>query len=321
VAIVLASLATAIAIAGSLLMQFNPQVFAGLDNYSFLDWQRSFGHKAPLLSSWFYLTGVMVLLLAANTLCCFIDWLLRFRSRWRKTGEYLIHLGFVLVVIAYFWGSFAGDRAHLSLRTGEVQPLPTQPGYFLRLDSIAPVIGTSGRPIDLLHNISVLHGDSIISSTTLHANTPLFINDATIVASGSDQQIIGFNVILPDLGYAADLTPGAIIRLNETTDLRVNAIHSDANNAYVNLTLFIAGETVWQGWYSSQQPVAAPLRQAGFNPIIRRPLLLATSELTINHDPGLRIASIGSILLTLGVVVALFSFYAKRRRGDRPEIR
>jgi cytochrome c biogenesis protein len=52
----------------------------------------------------------------------------------------------------------------------------------------------------------------------------------------------------------------------------------------------------------------------------REPLLRAISVLTINRDPGAELAKIGGILMGLGVVLALISFYAKRRRGDRPEL-
>jgi len=320
VAIVLASLVTAIAIAGSLLMHFNPQIFAGLDTYGFGDWHRNFGRRAPLLASWFYLTGALILLLAVNTACCFIDWLLHIRSRWRKIGEYLIHLGFALVVFAYFWGSFAGSRAQLSLRPGQLQPVAFQPGYFLRLESIEPVIGVSGRPVDLLHNLSVFHGDTLTQTTTLHANTPLFLGTVTIVASGSGQQVVGYNAILPDLGHAADLIPGALIPLAGATRLQINDIRNDGNNPHFNLTLVDADIILWEGWYTLQQALPDPLRKAGFHPIIRQSLMMYTSELTINNDPGRKLALLGGICLTIGVLIALFSFYAKRRRGDRPDI-
>ncbi len=321
-AISLASLATLLAMAGSLLMHFNPQVFAGLDALSLADWHQRFGTQAPLLASWFYLTGILLTLLGLNTLCCFIDWLLHLRGRWRKCGEYLIHLAFVLLIIAYFWGSFGGDRrAGIALQPDELLPLPFHPGHFLRLDAIEPVIGASGRPVDIRHHITVLRGDTVVQSTTLQANTPLMLGDTIIVASGSGQQTYGYRVILPDLGGSASLVAGGVLPLLDGKELHIDSIDFKAPLApLLQLNLLENGRSLWSGWYSMRQRLPDVLAAAGFRHTVRAPLQRPYSELTINHDPGWRLAFFACALLSLGAVIALFSFYAKRRRGDRPDV-
>ncbi len=321
-AIVLASLATLLIMAGSILIHFNPRVFSELDMLNLAEWFRDYGADALLLSSWFYLSGLLVVLLALNTICCFIDWAQHLRHRWRKTGEYLIHLGFSLIVIAYFWGSFAGDRlTGLVLLPGELQPLPFNPGLFLRLDNVEPVIGSKGYPVDIRYRMTLLHGDSIIAEKTLEANTPLQIGNTFVIASGSGQQTYGIEVLLPDLGGSANLVAGTVLPMRNGGMLTVNDLEFEGTMApLLHLTLHNGADVVWEGWYSMRQRLPNVLTQAGFRHVVRRPLQRPYCRLTINNDPGWHLALFGGIVLGVGALLALFSFYSKRRRGDRPEI-
>jgi cytochrome c biogenesis protein len=100
-AIVLASAATLIIMGGSLLIPFNRRIFGRMDQLALGDWLATTGAAHPALSWWVFAAGALLLLLGLNTLCCFVDWARNLRTRWRKSGEYLIHLGFVLVLAAY----------------------------------------------------------------------------------------------------------------------------------------------------------------------------------------------------------------------------
>ena len=71
-------------------MHFNPDIFGNLDSMNLRDWTTHRGGINPLMSGWFYLTGLLIALLAFNTICCFIDWLIRIKARWRKTGDFSI---------------------------------------------------------------------------------------------------------------------------------------------------------------------------------------------------------------------------------------
>ena len=109
-AIYLASAATLLLMAGSLLVPFNQQVFGNMDQVPFGEWLSKTALPHLSLTWWFWLASLIMILFGLNTLCCFIDWLLHIRSRWRKCGEYMLHLGIVLVLFAYLWGSGAGWR-------------------------------------------------------------------------------------------------------------------------------------------------------------------------------------------------------------------
>ena len=334
-AIVLSSLATAIAIAGSLIMHFNPAAFGNLDGSSFSDWHAAYGSKTPLLTAWFYFTGLLLVLLSLNTLCCFIDWLQRFRSRWRKSGEYLIHLGFVLIIIAYFWGSFAGSRSEGNIfQIGQTKPITALKGHYLRLDAFEPVLNAQGRPLDMKNHVSLLKGDQVLLSEVVRTNTPMIYNGVTIVPASFGQETIGYNVILPAFRSTVAIRAGYSIDLLAGTRLDIFTFYSDAMqagnrviqrsqqaiNPAIRARLSREGETVWNGWYFLRQPLPEPLREAGFAFVVREPITRPYSMLTINSDPGLTVALIGSISMTVGVIFAMFSFYYKRQRGDRPDI-
>lgn len=244
-AIVLASAATALIMGGSVLMPFNPAVFAGLDAQILSRWLATALPAAPGLTWWLPAAGALLALLWLNTLCCFLDWLWHLRARWRKGGEYLLHLGFVLFLSAYLWGSLAGFRSEgAQVFVGQTAPTP-RPGLFIRVDRVRPLLNAQGRPLDMLTGLTLLQGDRVVAQTEARANHPLLWR--------------GLVVLPTSLG---------------------------------------------EGW---MQGPGGPRR---------RPY----SVLTINYDPGARLAAVGGLAMGLGVVLALGSFYRKRARGERPVI-
>ncbi len=185
--------------------------------------------------------GVVIVLLGVNTLCCFVDWLFHIRTRWRKAGEYFIHLGFVLILCAFLWGSQTGFRSEKNaVLMG--QPLTIKPlNVTVVLEGIKPVIGPQGRPMDTLTSLALYRDGRLLKQVQTRANHPLIWNGLLVIPSSY-------------------------------------------------------GRTMWKG-----QPTAYSL-------------------LTINYDPGAGLAFVGSLLMAAGVLLALFSFYRKRSRDDRPDI-
>jgi cytochrome c biogenesis protein len=189
--IVLASMATLLAIGGSVLMPFNPQIFGGMDSMSLNRWMSKVATQAPCMTWWIPASGVLVVLLALNALCCFIDWLIHFRSRWRKCGEYLIHLGFVLIVAAFLWGSQMGFRSENNgLLIGQSIPLP-QLGLVLKLDAFEPVFNRDGRPIDMLNTLALYDGDRLLKRVQARTNHPLTWNGLVVIPASYGQTLRG----------------------------------------------------------------------------------------------------------------------------------
>lgn len=333
-AIWLASVATVLTMAGSIVMIKFPKTFGTIDQMILADWFTRFGRPNAGLSWWLYVVAASVLLLGINTLCCFVDWLLRFRARWRKSGEYLIHLGFVLCLIAFVWGSFAGSRSEgNAVRVGATLPLEhILPGYALRLDAFEPVF-TGGQFSDMRSTLTLLRDGRKLRQQTIRLNHPLTEGDLIVLPSTFRQEADGF--LFDSTQGPVELRPGSVLRsadggalrvlrffpdVRRSGDGRVFPTDGELNNPAFELELLHPQNSPWRGWYLLREGLPQPLAMAGVQLRPREPLLRAVSVLTINRDPGAGLANVGGILMGLGALFALASFYAKRRRGDRPEL-
>lgn len=190
-AIVLASIVTLLTIGGSLLIPFNPQVFSGMDSLPLGTWLEKVATQTPGMTWWVPVAGFLVVLLGVNTLCCFIDWLCYFRARWRKSGEYLIHIGFVLILTAYLWGSQAGIRSENNpLLVGQTKLLP-QMDVSLKLEAFEPVFNQAGRPIDMLNTLALYKGDQVVKRVQARTNHPLTWNGLVVIPASYGQTMRG----------------------------------------------------------------------------------------------------------------------------------
>ncbi len=327
--IILTSATTLIAIFGSAQIMLNPRLFNTMDSKPLLEWWHAYLPQASYYSLWIPLCSALILLLGLNTLCCFIDWICHLGSRWKTAGEYLIHFGFILVVIAYAWGSIYGMRSNNnSIAEGEVIAIPSQSGYFLRLNSFQPQLAPSGRPIDMLSNVTLLKGDHELKTTTIRFNHPLTHGDLIILARSYQQQAIGFRCSLNR--QHVELKQGSTHLLPSGSRLNVVKFYPDiqrrGRNTAGNRTLRnpaflveLSGPTQEKKsiWYVVRQGAPQLLLTAGFTPQRLTPLYKNYSQLAINRDPGAPLAAAGSIAMALGVLLCLRSFYAKRSRNSR----
>lgn len=333
--IVLASLATLLTMAGSLLIQFNEAVFGDLDQHVLFAWFSGSGRTHPWQVAWLLALFGLIVLLGFNTLCCFADWLRALKARWRKGGEYLIHLGFVLIVIGYCWGAVAGARhSNLTFRPGQTSPLPGQPGLYLRLDRFEPTLGSRGQPVDMNSTVTLLEGDRPLVTRTLHLNHPLLWRDLVILPESYTREADGFLFRVNGSG-GVPLHSGARLATGDGRNLTVLAFYPDAGpgpggqlltrndrlgEPAFYLQLAGAGRAPWRGWYFLRRGEPQELVAAGL--ILRplQPLFRDVPILTVNRDPGARLALAGACAMLVGVLLALASFYRKRARGDRPQI-
>ncbi|MDX9708457.1 MAG: cytochrome c biogenesis protein ResB [Trichloromonas sp.] len=325
-AIVLATLATLTAFGGSLLMPSRPWIFAGMDSVSLGEWLARQGRQYPDATWWIRLYGGLLLLLGLNTVCCIADWLIHLRGRWRKSGEYLIHLGFVLLLAAYLWGSLAGFRiAGEALAVGETRPVPRLSGHYLRLHAVEPVLGPSGRPMDVRAELSLLRGETVVAKASVRTNHPLIWRGLTVLGVSFDQRNDGFR-FTGSLG-TVELRAGSRIALPDGGELRILDYRPNGTGRRSGGGLFepvFFGEIRRPG--QSPEPFRYALRE-GLPPALARigldlrplaPLQQPVSILAIHYDPGLAIAFAGASVMTLGILLAIGSFYRKRARGERP---
>jgi cytochrome c biogenesis protein len=334
-AIVLASAATLLIMGGSLLLPFYPRTFGPMDQLTLGDWLRTTGAARPQLTWWVFAAGALVLLLGVNTLCCFIDWARNLRARWRKSGEYLIHLGFILILVAYVWGSLAGFRSGGNrLFVGEVREIAGLPGYALRLEAFEPQLTAGGRPVDMLSSVALLHGDRVLAQKVVKTNDPLSRGGLVVVPASFGREPAGYTFFVSGHG-AVPLAVGSRLELAGGRLLRMLDFYPDAlprgdgeaayrgdtlGNPAIRLELLQPAQEPWRGWYFLRGEIPFPLLEAGVRLWPTDPLFRVYSELTVNYDPGAPLAMAGAAAMLAGVLLAAGSFYYKRSRGDRPEV-
>ena len=329
--IILASAATVLTIGGSVVMIRYPKTFGMLDEMVLGAWFSRFGHSNYALTGWFWIVCLLFILLGINTLCCICDWLPKVRYRWRKSGEYLIHLSFVLLLIAFIWGSASGDRSqgHRIPVGATLDLADIAPGYQLQLNAFSPTFSPEGRPDDLPSTLTLFKDGIVVKTGTIRLNHPLTYADLVILPGSLAQQIDGFR-----FSGEVELQPGSIIRRPDGTALRVISFLPDVtirnnrilaggaelNNPAFELELIAPGQEPWRGWYLLRQPLPAPLAAAGFALQPIEPIVTWVSILTINRDPGADLALLAAWCMVIGILFALISFYDKRQRGDAPDI-
>ncbi len=333
-AIVLASLSTLIIGAGSMVMPAHPEIFGDLDRMTLTNWYAAVASQHPLLTWWLPVAGLLLISLGVNTLCCFCDWLMRLRSRWRKTGEYLIHLGFILLLAGYLWGAWAGNRTEgLRLPPGKSVPLPAPEGYALRLEDFRALTGPGGRPIDMISDLSLLRGEEVVARKTVRTNHPLLYQGLVVVPLSFATETSGFRFLRPGRGLV-DLVTGETLELSgqerlEVLDFaphvlrqsngRVRRIGDQLRSPAFLLELRAADKQIWKGWYLLREGLPEALEhRLNLRPV--GPLENRISVVTANYDPGAGLAMAGGACLTAGALFAFFSYYRKRRRQERPEV-
>lgn len=226
-AIVLASAATLLTIGGSVLMPANPHIFGSLDSMTLSHWIGRVGRQALTKSWWIPVAGGLVVLLAVNALCCIIDWLAHLRARWRKTGEALIHIGFVAMLIAFVWGNQSGWRSeNIGILVGQSKPLPAL-GVTLKLEEFEPIIGATGRPMDMRNTLTLYRGEQLIKQAETRANHPLLWGGLVVVPTSYGQTV-----------HQGRLHPYSILTINYDPGAQLAFAGGIAMGCGVILTLF-----------------------------------------------------------------------------------
>ena len=165
-------------------------------------------------------------------------------------------------------------------------------------------------------------------------NHPLLWDDMGIIPESFQQAAEGFEFLEPRLGrhdwrsgsrfeFGARAVLEVLAFLPHARmfpDGRVQSLSEQLINPAFLLRLVREGQPPWQGWYLLREGVPAELAEAGLNPRPLAPLSRPVSLLNVNYDPGAPLAACGGVLMAAGASLAMVSYYAKRRRGERPEV-
>ena len=69
-----------------------------------------------------------------------------------------------------------------------VAELAGLPGYALRLDAFAPLLGASGRPVDMLSTVTLLHEGRDLQRKIVKSNEPLIRGGLVVVPASFGRQ-------------------------------------------------------------------------------------------------------------------------------------
>jgi hypothetical protein len=169
--------------AGSLFAYYEPRVFGSLDAYPFGEWLEAVGRRALPDSLWVYFLVALTWMMIFSLLLCTANWFFRRRRRMKGVGEFLIHLGFMLVFAGFVIGSVAGSRVQ-GVRIAVGQTVEVGPGLALRVDRIDPLVSPGGDLLDSRATVALLEGGQETASGVSRTNHPL-IRGPTVVYSRS----------------------------------------------------------------------------------------------------------------------------------------
>ncbi len=181
---------------------------------------------------------------------------------------------------------------------------------------------------------STWKNEKLVTKALVRINHPLIYDGLVILPTSFGRELQGFRFHMPDRGFV-ELAAGSRLPISPDIILDVLKLLPDArqdkqgrvvqvgirlNNPAMLLSLSGPGGKIWNGWYFLRKPLPRALREAGVSLRPIEPINKTFSLLTINRDPGDKIALIGSLCIATGVLFAFFSFYRKRAQGDRPEV-
>jgi hypothetical protein len=133
------------------------------------------GDNAPGVTWWLYGSLFVLSLLAANTLVCSIEALIRKNSArtWLlAVSPQIIHAGFLFILLAHLFSSYDSFQGMAMVREGEQLPLPN--GSTVVIDGIHAGIDPRGYINEWSADVRFVRGDQAAAGGTIRPNEPVF---------------------------------------------------------------------------------------------------------------------------------------------------
>jgi hypothetical protein len=301
--------------AGSIAAYFNdPQFWIKMDSYPFNLWLEQVAPKTFPLSLWIYILVALSYLMIISLLLCTINWLLRRRKRLRGLGEFLVHLGFLLIFAGFVLGSAMGTRSQVRIPRGENVAVPDM-GISLKLEDLAVVRSPEGRPLDTISSVRIFRDGAEVSVGKVRTNHPL-IWGKTVVYPPEDY---GAGVVGGVLGIsgagAVRLVLGQTASLGKDRILEIGGILQRGErrgNVFGPGLLVVMkdlGGRVMGSAYLSPAPGMNDKANIGGKRLTLGQMTESTYGLfRVHRDPGVWLVITGSFILFLGTFWALAGY-------------
>lgn len=161
--------------AGSMILPARPDAYAGMNDALLFDWLR--GVASNPLHFWFWAVLLLLALLTVNTVVCSLDSLWKKRSGadfWLRISPQLMHLGFLLILLAHLLSASSGFRVSGTLARGSAGVLPD--GKRLHVSRITMDSYPGGMPRAWWADVELRYGSQPAVRGTLGPNRPLFVD-------------------------------------------------------------------------------------------------------------------------------------------------
>jgi hypothetical protein len=169
---------------GSLLAYQRQDIFGTMDAYPFALWLREVARRTLPWSAWVYALAALTWAMTASLAVCTVNWFWSRRKSLRGLGEFLVHLGFLLIFTGFVVEAVLGTRVHgvQIVEGGEVAI--GQLGITLRLERAEFTRSPEGEVLDTVSTLAVLDGASRVTGTS-RLNHPLIAGATVVYPRGS----------------------------------------------------------------------------------------------------------------------------------------
>lgn len=314
--------------AGSVAAYFNdPQFWVKMDRYPFNLWMQQVAPRTFPESLWVYILVVLSYLMVASLLLCTINWFLRRRKGIKGLGEFLVHLGFLLIFAGFVIGSALGVRAQVSLAIGERREVPGT-ALSLQLDDLQVVRSADGRPLDTLSSLRVYRDGQSPRRGTARTNHP-FIWGATVIYPPEDYGYgITGGIVGTDPGGAYLLGPGRSAPLKGDRVLALGGIlqPGQRRGRAVGPGLLVvmrdrSGRVLDSAYLSRAPGMKEEDDLAGIKVTLGELTESTYGTYRVHRDQGVWIVITGTVILALGTVWALAGFLGLVPGMNRADVR
>jgi hypothetical protein len=301
--------------AGSIAAYFNdPQFWIKMDSYPFNLWLEQVAPGTFPLSLWIYILVALSYLMIISLLLCTINWFLHRRKRLRGLGEFLVHLGFLLIFAGFVLGSALGTRSQVRIPRGESVTVPGM-GISLKLENLAVVRSPEGRPLDTISSVKIFRDGTEVSTGKVRTNHPLIWGNTVVYPPedygagivGGVLGASGAGAVRLVLGQAASLGNDRVLEIGgilQRGERRGNVLGPGLLVVIKDL-----GGRVMGSAYLSPAPGMNDSANIAGNRLTLGQLTESTYGLfRVHRDPGIWLVITGSVILFLGTFWALAGY-------------